>query len=119
MQDFKKLSVWKKGHELTLRIYNLTNAFPKEEKFGLTGQLRRSCASIPANIAEGSGREGKKEFLRFLQIALGSAKETEYHLLLARDLSYMTLDAHSELDGKLEELKRMLSGLISSIRQRS
>ena len=119
MQDFKKLSVWKKGHELTLTVYHMSNTFPGDERFGLTSQLRRSCASIPANIAEGCGREGKKELSRFLQIALGSAKETEYHLLLAKDLNYLALETYYEANSKLDELKRMLSGLISSLRRRT
>jgi len=119
MQDFKRLLVWKKGHELTLIVYHITNEFPGDERFGLTSQMRRSCASIPANIAEGCGRKGNKELPRFLQIALGSAKETEYHLLRAKDLNYLALETYNEANSKLDELKRMMSGLISSIRQRS
>ena len=118
MQDFKKLSVWKKGHELTLSVYHMTSTFPGEERFGLTSQIRRSSSSIPANIAEGCGREGSKELVRFLQIAQGSAKESEYHLLLARDLKYVKVEVYNEVNSKLEELKRMLSGLIKSIRQK-
>ena len=86
MQDFKKLTVWQKAHLLTVAAYKATEAFPKDELYGLTSQIRRACISIPANIAEGCGREGKVEFNRFLQIALGSATELEYHLLLAYDL---------------------------------
>ena len=116
MQDFKRLLVWKKGHELTLRVYKLSKSFPADEKFGLTSQIRRACMSIPANIAEGCGREGKKELARFLQIALGSAKESEYHLLLAKDLRYVTLETYNEINSKLDELKRMLAGLINTVR---
>ena len=112
MQDFKKLTVWEKGHDLTLRVYQMTKDFPVEEKFGLTSQLRRSCASIPANIAEGCGRGGRKELPRFLQIALGSAKESEYHLLLARDLKYISMEVYVEVNSKLDEVKRMLTGFI-------
>ena len=116
MQDFKRLLVWKKGHELTLRVYKLSKSFPADEKFGLTSQIRRACMSIPANIAEGCGREGKKELARFLQIALGSAKESEYHLLLAKDLRYVTVETYNEVNSKLDELKRMLVGLIKTVR---
>ena len=89
MQDYRKLAVWKRAHELTLAIYACTGGFPRDEAFGLTSQLRRSAASIPANIVEGCGRDTNAEFARFLYIALGSANELEYHLLLARDLDYL------------------------------
>lgn len=84
MKDFKKLIVWKKAHEMTLNIYRTTKSFPKDEVYGLTSQLRRAASSIPANIAEGCGRNSDAELARFLQIAAGSASEVEYHLLLAR-----------------------------------
>ena len=80
MRDFRKLSVWEKSHQLTLGVYRATAGFPQREMYGLTSQLRRSCASIPANISEGSGRDGEKDFARYLTIASGSASETEYHL---------------------------------------
>ena len=83
VKDFKELKVWCKAHELTLVVYRLTRSFPKDELFGLTGQLRRSAASIGANIAEGCGRRSDGEFTRFLQIARGSVSELECHLLLA------------------------------------
>ena len=89
MQDFKKLQVWEKGHELTLQIYELTSAFPRDEQYGLTSQIRRASASIPTNIAEGCGRESTADFARFLQIAMGSTNETEYLLILAHELKYM------------------------------
>jgi four helix bundle protein len=81
MSDFKKLSVWQKSHLLTMDVYKATADFPKDEQYGLTSQIRRACSSIPANIAEGCGREGDVEFGRFLQIAMGSAYELEYHIL--------------------------------------
>jgi len=86
MTDFKQLKVWRKAHEMTLDTYRVTAAFPREEMYGLTSQLRRAAASIGANIAEGCGRRSDGEMCRFLQIARGSASETEYHFLLARDL---------------------------------
>jgi four helix bundle protein len=86
VQDFRELRVWQKAHELTLAVYKATASFPREELFGLTSQIRRSCSSIAANLAEGCGRSGDAEFARYCAIAAGSASETEYRLLLARDL---------------------------------
>jgi four helix bundle protein len=86
MKDFKELRVWSKAHDLTVLVYKLTRAFPRDEVYGLTSQVSRSAASIGANIAEGCGRRSDGEMARFLQIARGSASETEYHLLLAKDL---------------------------------
>jgi four helix bundle protein len=111
MQDFHQLDVWTLSHSLTLNVYRATATFPGDERFGLTSQLRRSCASIPANIAEGCGRDSSADFARFLQIALGSASETEYHLLLARDLRYLDDGPYRELELQVQRVKRMLSGL--------
>ncbi|MBZ5515374.1 MAG: four helix bundle protein [Acidobacteriia bacterium] len=116
MQDFKKLKVWEKSHDLTLAVYRVTAAFPKEELYGLTSQIRRSCASIPANVAEGCGRGGKAEFARFLQVAAGSASELEYHLLLAHDLGLLEDGNHSLLSGQAIELKRMLASLLEKVK---
>ena len=101
MKDFKELRVWTAAHELTLSIYALTRSFPKGEIYGLTSQVRRSSASIGANIAEGYGRRSDRELARFLQIARGSASETEYHLLLAKDLGFMTADDYSVAEKKV------------------
>lgn len=116
MQDFKKLKVWEKSHQLTLAVYRATGPFPKDELYGLTSQMRRSCASIPANIAEGCGRGGKAEFARFLQVALGSASELEYHLLLARDLRLLGDGEYKPLSGQAVELKRMLASLLQKVK---
>jgi len=89
VQNFKSLKVWEKSHELILAVYKATTNFPKDELYGLTSQIRRASASIPANIAEGCGRTGKAELARFLQVAMGSASELEYHLLLAHDLGLL------------------------------
>lgn len=86
MKDFRDLLVWQKSHHFTLEVYKTTASFPADERFGLVSQLRRSAASAPANIAEGCGRGGNMEFHRFLQMAMGSASEAEYHLLLPHDL---------------------------------
>jgi four helix bundle protein len=111
VQGFRELNVWRKAHLLTLEIYRVTAGFPREERFGLTGQLRRSCSSIPANLAEGSGRIGSAELARFCSIAMGSASELEYHLLLAKDLKLMTETAYEELLQQTIEVKRMLTSL--------
>jgi len=89
MRDFKKYHIWKLSHDLTLDIYKLTHGFPKEELYGLTSQIRRASSSIPTNISEGCGRDSDEEFNRFLTIALGSACETEYLIILAKDLTYV------------------------------
>ena len=119
MQSFRKLQVWEKSHDLTLRIYKLTSEFPREEIYGLTSQIRRACASIPTNIAEGCGRESSADFARFLQIAIGSASETEYLILLAHDLEYLTADQHAELMDTTIRVKKMLTALVKNVRMNS
>ena len=89
MRDFKKYDIWQLSHSLTLEVYKTTSNFPKEEVYGLTSQIRRALASVPTNISEGCGRNSDKEFNQFLNIALGSANETEYLLILSRDLKYI------------------------------
>jgi four helix bundle protein len=116
MKDFRKLSVWEKSHSLVIEIYKITASFPKNETFGLTSQIRRACASIPANIAEGCGRDGEAELARFLQIALGSASELEYHILLARDLTFLDEKSYDNLNNRVTEVKRMLTSLIQKLR---
>jgi four helix bundle protein len=116
MRDFRELKVWEKGHQLTLAIYKATVMFPRDELYGLTSQLRRSCASIPANIAEGCGRNGDAELARFLQIAMGSASELEYHLLLAHDLNLLNSLDYEQLTSEVIEVKRMLTSFILKLR---
>ncbi len=118
MRDFHKLQVWEKSHHLTLEIYQATARFPKSEAFGLTSQLRRACASIPANIAEGCGREGDGEFGRFLEFAMGSASEAEYHLLLARDLGYLDPSSYQRLNEQVVEVKKMLASFYKTLSPR-
>ncbi len=120
MRNFRELIVWQKAHNLTLSVYRATVPFPKEELYGLTSQIRRSCESIPANIAEGCGRTGASELGRFLQIAMGSASELEYHLLLARDLHFLNGTDYDCLAGYVTEVKRMLTAFIRQLqKQRS
>ncbi|WP_424097186.1 four helix bundle protein [Moorena producens] len=116
MRDFRELKVWGKAHKLTLSVYRATQVFPKEELYGLTSQIRRSCASIPANIAEGCGRTGKAELARFLQIAMGSASELEYHLLLAHDLNLLKAQDYESLAADVIEIKRMLTCFIKKLK---
>jgi four helix bundle protein len=108
MRNFKDLQVWGKAHNLTLAVYRATKCFPKDELYGLTSQMRRSAASVSANIAEGCGRPGTIEFARFLHIAMGSASELEYHLLLAKDLELLRVPEYLCLETDVSEVKRML-----------
>lgn len=102
MKDFHELKVWHKAHQLALAVYRLTASFPREELYGLTSQLRRSSSSIPANLAEGCGRNGDAELARFCSIAAGSASELEYQLLLAKDLELIKVgDYENWLSGPL------------------
>ncbi len=116
MQDFRKLKVWEKSHQLTLAVYKATAEFPRNELYGLTGQIRRSCASIAANIAEGSGRGGGFDFARFLRVAMGSASELQYHLLLAHDLGLLEGSKYKALESRAVEVKRMLASFIDKVR---
>lgn len=116
MRNFRELKVWWKGYRLTLEIYKATAGFPRQETYGLTAQLRRSCASIPANIAEGCGRSGDAELARFMQIAMGSVSKLEYHLLLARDLGFLDARGYKNLSENTIEVKRMLSTFINKLR---
>jgi four helix bundle protein len=116
MKDFRKLSVWTKSHGLVVEVYKETRGFPREELYGLTSQLRRSAASVPANIAEGCGRGSDAELARFLHIAMGSASELEYHVLLAHDLDYLTAPTHKRLTEQVQEVKRMLAALIQKLK---
>ena len=115
MRDYKKLQVWAKAHSLTLDIYREEKKFPKEELFGLISQMKRSSSSIPTNIVEGAGRKGDKDFCRFLYIAFGSANEIEYQIILSKDLDYMDNETASGLFFKIEEIKKMLNKLISTL----
>jgi four helix bundle protein len=119
VKDFKGLTAWSRAHDLALKVYGVTKGFPRDEAFGLTSQLRRACASIPANIAEGCGRNGDTELARFLTIAAGSASEVEYHLLLAHDLNYLSQADYGKLNGEVNELKRMLFAFINRLKANS
>ena len=116
MQDFKQLEVWHKAYQLALSIYETTRVFPKEEIFGLTGQMRRVAISIPANIAKGCGRGSNAELVRFLHIAMGSESELECQLMLSRDLELIENGVYERINHNLVEVKRMLTGLTRKIK---
>lgn len=115
MKDFRQLKVWEKAHLLTMAVYHITGAFPREETYGLVSQMRRAAASIPSNIAESCGRDGDAELSRFCSLARGSASELEYQLLLARDLKMLELKRYEQLSQQVVEIKRMLTVLIQKL----
>ena len=116
MKNFRDLKVWEKAHKLTLDVYRSTKEFPSEERFGITSQIRRASASISANIAEGCGRASDADFARFLQIAMGSACEVEYHTLLARDLNLLNQDNYQLINDQVCEVKRMLASFLKKLK---
>ena len=108
MRDFHKLIIWQRSHQLALKIYSISKLFPKDELFGLTSQIRRAVSSIPTNIAEGCGRASNKDFAHFLQIAIGSAAEVEYELLLAHDLNYINENDYQTLTEETVAVRKMI-----------
>jgi len=115
MKDYRDLKVWEKAHSLTLRLYQATRGFLREEMYGLTSQIRRCSSSIGANIAEGCGKRGNAEFQRFLQIASGSGSELDYHLLLAHDLGSLAAEDYRGLAEELAVIRRMLTSLLQKV----
>ena len=115
IKSYRDLLVWQKAMDLVTEVYRVTKEFPKEERFGLTEQIRRAAVSLPANIAEGQGRRHRREFRNFLSIALGSLAELETHLEIARRLGYLTLEAYEALLCQTQELGRMVNGLLRSL----
>ena len=116
MKNFQNLDLWREAHALTLSIYSATSNFPDSERFGVTSQIRRAAASIPTNIAEGCGRHTETEFARFIDISMGSAKETEYLLILAKDLRYLIIEDFDPLMQQTLSIQRMGAGLLRKIR---
>ncbi len=116
MQDFRKLKVWQKSHQLVLAVYGATSQFPKTEAYGLVSQMRRAAVSIPTNISEGCGRGGDAEFRRFMQFAMGSAAELEYELFLSKDLGFIKPDQYRQLAEKISEIKRMLTSFLKKLK---
>ncbi len=116
MRDFRELLIWQKSYALTILVYKATSSFPKEESFGLTAQIRRSCVSIPANIAEGCGYESNLQFKRHLIIASGSASELDCHIMLSKDLGFISDLTYLELQIDISEIRKMLFAFIKSIK---
>jgi four helix bundle protein len=116
MKDFRKLKVWEKAHRLTLKIYKVTEQFPREELYGLTSQIRRACVSIPMNISEGCVRSSDADFCRFFYIVLGSTSELEYLILLSMDLKIIKNELHIELNNEINEVKKMLISMIQKLK---
>ena len=115
IKTHKDLLVWKKSIDLVEQIYTFTKQFPKEELYGITNQMRRCAVSIPANIAGGSGRKNKAEFIQFLHIALGSASELETHLIISQRLGFLSSNSYDEIMNALNEIIKMICGLINSL----
>ena len=118
MQDFRKLDVWRKSHEMVLEVYRTVPGASERRFPGLAGQLKRAAASVPANIVEGCGHASDKELGRLLQLAVASANEVQYHLILARDLGMLPSAAYARLEARADEVKKMLVGLLRRIRER-
>lgn len=118
MRPHENLDVWKKAVDLTVAVYKVTEGFPRDERFGLTSQIRRASVSIAANIAEGAGRKSTREFLNFLSIAQGSASEVETELLISFRLSYLNKEMFEDLMMKFSEIGRMLTGLSGHLRSK-
>jgi four helix bundle protein len=117
-KNYKELDVWRRSLRLTIELYKVTRGFPEVEKFGLVSQIRRSAASIPANIAEGWGRGSTKEYIKFLLIARGSLNELETHLIISKELGYIPPATTNELSATLADIGKMLNRLISALRLR-
>ncbi|MFN9436631.1 MAG: four helix bundle protein [Planctomycetota bacterium] len=117
MRDHRKLRAFELADQLALAVYQTTKTFPKDEIFGMTAQMRRAAISVPSNIVEGCARNSNADFLRFLDIAFGSGRELEYQLSLATRLGYIDPGESQQLDAIVNELMKVLSGLIKSLRQ--
>jgi four helix bundle protein len=115
IRSHRDLVVWQKAMDLVVAVYRATNTFPKAEIYGLTSQIRRAVTSIPANIAEGQGRRLPKEFIYFLATARGSLWELDTHLESASRLDFLATDNHHQLQSQLDEVGRMLNGLMRSV----
>ena len=118
LRSFKELKVWKKSYDLCLKEYRITAAFPKDERYGLTSQIKRSAVSIPSTIAEGYGRKTTVDYVRFLYIAYGSTCELETQILLAGDLGFIDTGNLGETLRSVKEVERMLKALIRALEQK-
>lgn len=117
MRNYRDLQGWSKAHNLTLELYRVSRGFPREEIYGITSQLRRAAVSIGANLAEGCGRRTSTELARFVRIAMGSASELDYHLLLSRDLGFIGGDDFTSSAADLTEVRKMLTSFLSGVEE--
>lgn len=117
MRNYQDLHVWTKAHSLTLDLYRVSRAFPKEEIYGVTSQIRRAAISVGSNLAEGCGRRTSSELARFVRIAMGSASELDYDLLVCRDLGYLKTDDFIRLSKDLVEVRKMLTAFLSKVEE--
>ena len=118
LKNYRDLKVWQKSYQLCLDIYKMTKRFPKEEKYGLTSQIRRAAISVPSNIAEGYGRKTTPDYIRSLYISYGSNCELETQVLLSGDLGYMKAEEFNKLQAGIGEVERMLKALIESLKEK-
>ena len=116
MRNYEDLEVWQKAHALTIRLYRVTESFPRAEMFGLTSQIRRAGGSIGANLAEGCGRWGEVELARYVQISMGSASELHNHLRLAKDLRFVNPSERASIIRELTSVRQMLTALLQALR---
>jgi four helix bundle protein len=116
MQDFRNLEVWRTAHRVVLSAYRVTSALPRDERYGLTSQIRRAAVSVASNIAEGCGRGSDADFARFLQMAMGSASELEYQILLAFELGMLSRESSAALSSENARSRRMLNSLLRKTR---
>ncbi|HEX5399365.1 MAG TPA: four helix bundle protein [Verrucomicrobiae bacterium] len=119
MRDYTKIGAWKLADDLTVALYECTRTFPREEMYGMTSQLRRAAYSVPSNIAEGSARGSKRDYLQFLYIARGSLSETQYFIHLARRLGYLELAEAEKFIGQTKQTFACLHGLIQAVEKES
>ena len=117
MVDYKKYKVWQRSHKLVLAIYEVTKKFPKTEQFGLVSPMNRATISVPANIAEGCGRETQKELIRFLYLSSGSAHELDYLLLVSKELGFLVDEKAEDLIQEIDEIKKMIAAFIITIKR--
>jgi four helix bundle protein len=114
-KSFEELDAWKKAHEFVIEIYKTTENFPKSEIFGLVSQFRRSAVSVAANIAEGYGKNGTKDKLRFYNISQGSIEECKYYIILSKDLGYINMDRYLILKQELDDSSKLLNSYCRAI----
>lgn len=117
MRDYNKLKAYRLAHELAIQVYRATSSFPREERYGLTAQMRRCAVSVPSNIVEGCARRTTADYVHFLDNAYGSVCELEYQLMLADELGYMRFVGTGDVRGKCSEVSKVLNGLIGSLRR--